>query len=276
MAHTKSAGSRCRPQPLTILTLLGLSLAIAMPSVATTTRKSKQDQPPQALGSLSKIGEVYVNDQPISAGESTIFNGDKLRTGPDGVASFTVSGRGTLKFSPNTFVVFVGAEQYAADLRSGTVVVSSFSGPSGLAIKVGDFVVLPAVQEQQTTAKVDRALAGDASVTSLEGSVSVVSLQGAAGLLLQAGQSSTISTAGQLNQDQSATPPEVTGPQTPPPTEPTQTPPGPTAPPLGTTAAKSHKGWIILGLAGAGVVGIAAVAASSGGSGHQAISPSAP
>ena len=251
-------------------------LSLFSSSAYSNTRKSKQDQPPQALGSLSKIGEVYVNDQPIAAGESTIFNGDKLRTGSDGVASFTVSGRGTLKFSPNTFVVFAGTEQYTADLRSGTVVVSSFSGPSGLTVRVGDFVVLPAVQEQQTTAKIDRALAGDASITCLEGGVSVVSLQGAAGLLLQAGQSSTISTAGQLNQEPSGAPTEAPVPGTPQPSEPTQPQPGPTGlPPATTTAAKSHKGWIILGLAGAGVAGIAAVASSSGG-GHQPISPSAP
>lgn len=248
--------------------LLAVVLLFRLPAVA-RAHSTNQDQPPQPLGSLSKIGEVYVNDVPVASPESTIFTGDKVRTGENGVASFTVSGRGTLKFSPNTFAVFAGAEQYVADLRSGTVVVSSFSGPSGLALRVGDFIVVPAVQEQQTTVKVERSLAGAASVSCLEGSVSVISRQGAAGLLLQAGQSSSISTSGQLN-------PESSAPESPSPTQPQPGAPTPTPPPANPPQQqKSRKGWIILGLAGAGVAGIAAAAAGGGG-GHTPVSPSSP
>jgi hypothetical protein len=244
---------------------------------------SKQEHSVQPLGSFSKIGEVYINDLPVTVAESTIFVGDKLRTGENGVASFAVSGRGTLKFSPNTFAVFGGAEQYIADLKSGTVVMSSFSGPSGLAVRVGDFIVVPAVQEQQTTAKIERAIAGTASVSCLEGSVSVISLQGAAGVLLQAGQSSTMSATGQLNPESEGPPAAAPTPppETPVPTQPgpePPTPPATTNPPTTTNPPpqqKSHKGWIILGLAGAGVAGIAAAAAGGGG-GHQPVSPSSP
>lgn len=256
--------------------LLALVLQFLMFPSSGLSRSSRQDQPPQALGSLSKIGEVYVNDQPVTVAESTIFAGDKLRTGDNGVASFAASGRGTLKFSPNTFAVFTGADQYIADLRSGTTVVSSFSGPSGLVLRVGDYIVVPAVQEQQTTAKVERSLAGAANISCLEGSVSVISRQGAAGLLLQAGQSSTISTSGQLNPESPK--PPATAPPVAPPESPTPTP-QPGAPTPTTTSPpsqqKSRKGWIILGLAGAGVAVIAAAAASGGG-GHPAVSPSSP
>jgi hypothetical protein len=246
---------------------------LCLPSPA-LSHPPKQDQPPQALGSLSKIGEVYVNDQPIRAAESTIFAGDKLRTGENGVASFTASGRGTLKFSPNSFTVFSGTDQYVADLRSGTVLVSSFSGPSGLALRAGDYIVVPAVQEQQTTAKVDRSVAGAASVSCLEGSVSVISLQGAAGLLLQAGQSSAISTSGQLNPESSEPPPVA--PPVAPPESPTPQPGARTSPTTNPSPQqKSRKGWIILGLAGGGAAIIAAAAASGGG-GHSPVSPSSP
>lgn len=267
----RNARSYCSAFIVLILQFLWL------PSLA-WPHSPKQDQPPQALGSLSKIGEVYINDLPVTAAESTIFTGDKLRTGENGVGSFAASGRGTLKFSPNTFAVFAGTEQYVADLRSGTAVVSSFSGPSGLALRVGDYIVVPAVQEQQTTVKVERSVAGAASVSCLEGSVSVISRQGAAGLLLQAGQSSTISMSGQLNPESPEASPEpaAAGPPVAPPESPTPQP-GPSAP---TTTnppprQKSRKGWIILGLAGAGVAVIAGAAAGSGG-GHPPVSPSSP
>jgi len=252
---------------------LALQLLLALPSVA-RDHAFKQEQQPQPLGSLSKIGEVYVNDQPVSTAESTIFTGDKLRTAENGVASFAVSGRGTIKFAPNTFVVFAATEQYIADLRSGSAVISSFSGPGGLALRIGDFVVIPAVQEQQTTARVERSLAGATSVTSLEGSATVVSLQGGAGLLLQAGQSTTISESGQLNPETPAVPGPVSGDKNPPVEEPPQPAP-PTGTPPPSSQHKSRKGWIILGLAGAGAAAIAGAAAGGGG-GHQPVSPSSP
>ena len=255
--------------------LLALVLQFLFHPSLALSHSPKQDQPPQALGSLSKIGEVYVNDQPVRAAESTIFSGDRLRTGENGVASFAASGRGTLKFSPNTFAVFTGTDQYVADLRSGTVVVSSFSGPSGLALRVGDYVVVPAVQEQQTTAKVERSVVGSASVSCLEGSMSVISRQGAAGILLQAGQSSTISTSGQLNPESPEPPaavPPVAPPESPTPQPGAPTPTTTNPPPQ---QQKSRKGWIILGLAGGGAAIIAAAAASGGG-GHSPVSPSSP
>lgn len=237
---------------------------------ARNTRRLAQEQQAQALGSLSKVGDVYVNDSPAPA-ESTIFMGDKLRTGEDGVASFTVSGRGTLKFSPNSLAVFASTEQYLAELKSGSAVVSSLIGPGGLALRVGDFIVVPAVQGQQTTARVERAMDGSSSVACLEGSASVVSLQGASGQLLQAGQALRISQAGQLiaNPSLLPNPSEPAKPAQPEPSEPNP-PPTPSANRKG-----SRKGWIILGVAGGGAAIALAAAAASGG-GHQPVSPSSP
>jgi hypothetical protein len=245
--------------------------------VASTHVTKKQDQP-QSLGSLSKIGDVYVNDKLLTVNDSTLFAGDRLRTAEDGVASFTVSGRGTLKFSPNTFVVFTGAELYIADLRSGTVVASSFSGPSGLAVRVGNHIVLPAVQDVQTTAKIERTVPGAATIACLEGSVSVITSEGAAGVLLQAGQSSAISPEGQLGpastESAAAVAPSPTLEPTEAPPAETGTAPAPTPTPA-SNPQKSRKGWIILGLAAAGGAGIAAAAAGGHGN-HQPVSPSSP
>jgi hypothetical protein len=243
---------------------------LAIPSVtdgraATQTQQAQAQQPqteqPQPLGSLSTTGEAYVNDQPAPT-ESTIFVGDKLRTG-EGLASFTASGRGSLKLAPHSSVVFAGAEQYMAELKTGIVVVSSFTGPSGFTVRAGDFVVVPAVQEQQTTAKIESLPDGSFPVSCLEGSVSVVSLQGGSGQFLQAGQSLAVSSTGELI----ARPPSAAA------EAPTGTPEAQPTPPV--KRQGSHKGWLILGLAGGGAA-VAAVAAAASGGGHQPVSPSSP
>jgi len=235
---------------------------ILLPSVA-AGRVASQAGPSQSLGSLNIVGEVFVNDARAPA-ESTIFVGDILITGENGVASFTASGKGTLKIAPHSVVVFAGAEKYVAELKVGTLVMSSFTGPSGFTLRMAGFVLVPAVQDQQTTAKVEK-MANDSFVLSCqEGSVSVISLQGASGLLLQAGQSATISPSGQL----SAGPSGATSP----PSGPTPSQPQPGTPP-GTTSSH-RKQWIILGVAGGAAAGIGAAAA--GGGGHHPVSPSSP
>ncbi len=226
-----------------------------------------REQQGQSLGSLTRVGEVYVNDLPAPT-ESTIFVGDNVRTEENAVASFTASGKGTLKIAPHSVVVFTGAVQYLAELKSGTVVMSSFSGPSGFTLRVGDFVVVPAVQEQQTTAKVESLLDGSFPISCLEGSVSVISLQGGSGLFLQAGQSASLSPAGQL----------ISKPTSPRPPEPSEPQPGtPTTQPAPPVVRKGgRKGWVILGLAGGAGVAIAVAATAAGGGGHQPVSPSSP
>src|SRR5215471_384593 len=88
------------PVLLYLCAVLLLALVL-VPSgcVAAEAKSGAQEQPPQALGSMTKVGGVFVNGNPASAAEATIFAGDTVRTAEDGVASFTVSGRGTLKIS---------------------------------------------------------------------------------------------------------------------------------------------------------------------------------
>src|SRR5215469_7596415 len=73
-------------------------------------QKSSQEGPKEPLGSLSSVGEVYVNDSPVPA-ESTIFPGDRIRTGATGVAIFTMGGSGTVKIAPQSQVLSSGSHQ---------------------------------------------------------------------------------------------------------------------------------------------------------------------
>src|SRR6266481_7646046 len=89
-------------------------------------RGSRQEQPREPLGSLTGVGEVYLNDSP-AAGESTIFSGDRIRTAETGAATFSMGGKGTLKISPRSQVLFSGNYQFTADLEAGTIVLNTIN-----------------------------------------------------------------------------------------------------------------------------------------------------
>jgi hypothetical protein len=239
--------------------LLLLSPALAY------SRALSQEQERRPLGSLSTVGEVYVNDSRAPA-ESTVFSGDILTTGQSGTATFAMSGKGTFKISSQGVLVFAGDPQYVAELKSGTVVMSSFAGATDIVLRAGNFTVGPVVTEEHSTAKIDREADGSFLVSCLEGSVGVLPLKGAAGRFLQAGQALSISPEGEL-----VAPKQLPAPLA----APTPSPaPTPTTTPTTSGNKKSYKGWIILGLAGAGAAG-AAAAAAGGGGGHP-VSPSSP
>jgi hypothetical protein len=88
-----------------IIQLLAVALLL-FPSLsrAQVAPPEKERDP---LGSLTSVGEVFVNDSPAPA-EITIFSGDKVRTGDSGSATFNMSGKGSLKISPRSEVVFSG------------------------------------------------------------------------------------------------------------------------------------------------------------------------
>jgi hypothetical protein len=260
---TGVSGGSLRPSCLVALLLL------FTPSLA-YSRAASQEQERRSLGSLSAVGDVYVNDSRTPE-ESTIFSGDILTTGQNGSATFAMSGKGTFKISSQSVLVFAGDPQYLAELKSGTVVMSSFGGSTDVILRVANFTISPVVQGEQSTAKVDRESDGSFLISCLEGSVGVLPLQGgagAAGRFLQASQSLSISPEGELGPPKQPSAPSVT--PTPPPT-PEQTP---TTTPTTSGKKKSYKGWVILGLAGAGAAG-AAAAAAGGGGGHP-VSPSSP
>lgn len=211
--------------------------------IASYCRGARQEQQPkEALGSLTSAGEVYVNDDQ-AARESTIFSGDRVRTGEVGAASFVMSGKGTLKIAPQSQVLFSGNDQFTADLEAGTIALTTISGPNGLSLRIGNYVVVSYSRQGSTTLEVNRAPNGSVSVSCVEGSAGVLTLEGKVGQYLQAGQSMAVSANSFL----------------------------PLAKEGGTS---THSGWLLLGLGGAGAA--AAIAFLMHGSAGQSVSPSAP
>src|SRR3979409_2423286 len=81
-----------------------------------------QEKEREPLGSLTNIGEVYVNDS-LAPAEVTIFSGDRVRIGESGSATFNMSGKGSLKLSPRSQVRFTAKYEYTAELEAGAVVM---------------------------------------------------------------------------------------------------------------------------------------------------------
>jgi len=222
--------------------LLLLLSAFPIPSYG---RGSQQEQSREPLGSLTSVGEVYLNDS-LAPGEATIFPGDKVRTGETGTAAFAMSGKGTVKISPLSRVVFSGSYEFTAALEAGTIVLNTITGPKGLTLRIGNNVVVPYTRQKSATLQVTRAPDGSIHVACLDGSAGVLTMDGNVGQFLQAGQSTSISASSNFLSAPST--PEGAG-------------------------SSHHPGWILLGLAGAGA---AAAAALLHGGSTQSISPSGP
>ena len=248
------------------LSFLALICSLLLASIPSEGRAFPQDQQRQALGSLTIAGDVFVNSLPVF-GETTVFSGDTVRTGMTGTATFTMSGKGSVKLSPQSELIFPASPDYLAQLNSGTVVMNSFAGSTDVTLKAGNFVVGPVIQVEQSASKIERMPDGAFLVSCLDGSVGLLPLQGATGSVLQAGQSLAISSQGQLGAVEATS-------SLPPPAPSTPSAP-PAAPPAAPTASHSDRGWIILGIAGAGAAGIGITVAERG-SGNKALSPSSP
>ena len=218
---------------LQLLALYQLSSALAY--------GAPQEQQRQALGSLTTVGEVYVNNA-VAPSDAPIFAGDVLRSAGTGSATFTWSGKGSLQIYPNTEIVFTGEPQYAAELKFGRVVMNSWYGATGLNVRAGNSVVLAVAEGEQSVSNIEAPSDGSFLVTCEAGSVGVIPLQGENGIFLQAGQSGGISAQGELS---------AMGPQA-----------APSAGPISKDSVRdvrpprSYRRWILiaLGTAGAGAV----------------------
>jgi len=232
-----------------------LALQLILFTALANAHPASGAQEKQPLGSLSTVGHVYVSNAVVPA-ESTIFTGDTLRTDEMATARFTVSGKGSYAIASRSQLLFTGGQQFVAELKAGTVVMSSMNGPSGINMRAGNFVVVAVTQGEQSTAKIDSATDGSFLVTALEGSVGIVPLEGPPnGVFLQLGQSVTISPQGDVSAPKTGALID---------TEPNAPPPSATK--------NSHTGWIILGV-GAGGAGIAGAILASHKS-SPAVSPS--
>jgi hypothetical protein len=237
---------------LAVVLTMGLQGFFLSAPASAAAQDQAQNSRKHPLGSLSATGEVYVNDKPVPV-ESTVFPGETIRTGANSTAIFTMTGNGTLKIGSQTQVVLTGDPQFAAELQSGTAVIDSLSGPSGIKLRVGGVVVVPAVRSRVTSAKIEGQSDGTFLVTCLDGDISTLSLEGTAGRLLEGGQAVSVTPSGQmLVQKQSGGKSIGSG------------IPGP---------LQGKKGWTLLTLAGGGA-GVAALVL--GHSSKPPVSPSGP
>jgi len=258
------------PESLKRLTLKGFfarllaSGAAAILMMAAGAQARTRSQEHQPLGSLTSVGEVYVNNSAAPA-DATIFSGDTIRTGANGTATFMSSVEGSFQLEPGSQIAFNGGDQYVAELQTGTVVMSSQRGPQGLSTRTGGYTVVGATEGELTSSKIERELDGSFKVTCLGGSVILVPTgEGSSGLLIQAGQAVDISAQGKLSSvREAAAPPPAPG----------QAPSTPTPAPTSTGMSNTTK-WIIAGVAIAG--GAGAALALAGGHKSSSVSPSNP
>ena len=225
-----------------------------------------RSQEHQALGSLSSVGQVSVNNSAAPA-DATIFSGDVIRTGANATATFTSSAEGTFQILAGSQIAFNGGDQYAAELQAGAVVMSSQRGTQGLSTRIEGYTVVGASEGEQATSKIERAADGSFTVTCLDGSVILVPTgEGSSGVLIQSGQMVNISARGKLSAVKEAAAP-VTPPGTPGPT------PAPASAPASAGVSNTTK-WIIAGVAIAG--GAGAALALAGGHKSSSVSPATP
>ena len=256
LARTKqSRDSSFAPGQRQILAVL-LLLLFPAPSRAQAVPQEKERA---SIGSLTSVGEVSVNDSPAPA-EITIFPGDSVRVGASGSATFNMSGKGWLKLSPRSQVLFSSKYEYTAELKAGAVVMNSVSGPNGFTLRIGNDVVVASSKERPALASIDRAPDGSFLVACSEGPVGVLTLLGASGQFLQVGQAVSVAPNGELfpvEQQVSAS-----------------------AAAKSTSVAQKHsnsrKVWGFLGLAAAAGAAGAAAALSHHGGGSQTVTLGAP
>jgi hypothetical protein len=237
-----------RKASIFVAAFLNVSLFLALLcvfSIPAWARTSQQEQSREKLGSLTSLGEVYVNDSPISV-MSTVSSGDKIRTGESGEATLAVAGKGTLKIRPLSQVVLSGNDQYTAELEEGTVLLNSVADSDGLIVRIGNYVVVPSVRSVATASRVTKAQDGSFLVYCLDGKLGVLTVEGKSGQLLQVGQSLTVSAKSELLASS----------------------------PTPKSKGHSHTRWILLGLAGAAGAGAAVALAHRGG--NQTVTLSAP
>jgi len=257
LTTTSLSAAKQKRSPAISIALIPLLLLLPGLSRAQVLPQEKEREP---LGSLTSIGDAYVNDSPAPV-EITIFSGDRVRTGESGSATFNMSGKGSLKLSPRSQVLFSGKYEYTAELEAGAVVMNSVSGPNGFTLRIGNDVLVPSIKEHTALASIDRAPDGSFLVTCSDGAMGVLTLQGTSGQFLQVGQSVSVAPNGQLFpvvQDAAASGRSLSGKSF----------------SRAQKARGSYTGWGLLGLAAAGAAGT--VAALSHGGGKQSISPASP
>jgi hypothetical protein len=263
------------------MALLAAGLLCALPLMAGAPRAARKAQN-QAVGSVTTVGPVTINGVPAPT-DLTIFPGDTLKTGDMSSAAFSISGKGSFKILSNSEMVFPPDPRYSAELKAGSVVMNSFNGATDVSLRVGNYVVAPVIEAQQSTSQVVRHADGSFTVTCLEGSVGMIPLEGATGRVLQSGESVNILPSGELDVAKATgATPRTEATQTPtteskpnPADQVSTTQPPPEAPVPAVQHKDKTKEYILIGVIAGGAVGIAAGVAGAG-HGKSSVSPSTP
>jgi len=230
---------------------------------ANSTSQTPQGQP---LGQLSSAGEVYLGNAKTT-GESTIFVGETLHTGPNGAARVTVSGRGSLILAAQSRLSFEPAPRYFAELQQGSVVWRALAGAENFQLRFRNFTVVP-FGKNEAAAEVDLAPDGSAEVSCTDGSIALIEIAGPQSIFLNSEEVVTISAEGSLRRggpgSNTSSAKETAG---------TPSSPGGTAP-AGRNSQNRKVLWI--GLAGGGAAAAVAALAASHKSSGLPESPSHP
>jgi ferric-dicitrate binding protein FerR (iron transport regulator) len=230
-----------------------MAVAMMLYPVAASASGASSRQAREPLGALATVGTVYVNGAPAPA-VLTIFAGDTVLTGDNGSATFTMTGKGSLKLSTQTHVTFIGDARFLAELTAGTVIMTSFAQSTDVTLRAGNYVIAPVIQTEQSSSRIDKTATGSFAVSCLDGSVGVIPLEGANGRVLAVGQSVEISPQGDLGVTQEASAPPATNASV-------------------KKQSNSHTGYIILGVAAA--AGVGAAVALAGHKSSSAVSAAA-
>ncbi len=184
-------------------------------------------------------GQVFLNGMQVS-GQQTVYVGDTVRTGGDGVAAINLPGVGALGILAQSEVTFVG--EYLSTLKIGSVTIRSIQAGKNLEVQFRNVLVFLPFSNTVAAGTITVAPDGSAQVECRGGTVGVTGIRDSDGLNLQNGDLIKIGPDGSLQ-----------GTQVVPPTN-TESLPGGSAPHAGRNL---HVGYIALGSA-AGVGGVAA------------------
>ena len=219
--------------------VLLLNFCVCLPGEA-----RPQAQQAELVGPMQAGGQVFLNGMPVS-GQQTLYAGDDVRTGADGVAAVTLPGVGALGILAQSEVTFAG--QYLSTLKVGSITIRSLQAGKNFEVQFRNIVVFLPFSNTVAAGTITAGADGVAKVECRDGTVGVNGVRNSEGIELQPGQLITIGSDGSLQNTQTVAQPA------------TPSLPGGAPPRLGRSW---HPGYLILGVAAGGGGIVAAIITS--------------